>query len=459
MNPKDNTPRPFLIIFTAVVIVALLSLLPWSRLTGGFIKDYNLLADLFPSAQTEATADAGNEVIDPEYVKAVEEMKRQQPDTAKTAKTAPDSLALPVYNEHTEEPSAKARIDGMMVIEDYTAAADGLQKVKKALASGNARIAVMGDSYIEGDILTQDIRSQLQSKYGGRGVGFVPGHSVASGFRRTIRQSDTGLTPHTMQKSHSSKYFNITGEYFTANGPAKVSYKSSRKWDVSRLLYIAPAEGTITFRTDTSEFIVDIVPGEQVQQYRLPERTGLFEMEINCPGLVYLGSWLEGNGGIGVDCMSVRGNSGVNNRHLNADLASQMRQYVDYDLIILEYGINALTSEQTEYGHFGKILQQIVEKVRQCYPRAQIMIMGIGDRGQKFQGEVHSMPTAPAMVEAQRNAAIAAGCLFFDTREAMGGQDAIVDWKKRGIANSDYIHINSAGGKIIATEIVNALTR
>lgn len=458
MNTKDNTPKPFLIVITAIGIVAVLSFLPWSSMTGGFIKDFNLLSDLFPSAPTAvaATSGSGAEVLDPEYVKAVEEMKQQEPEAAQTPA---DTVVLPIYHEHTETPCPDARVDGQMVIEDYTEGGDGLQKVRKALASGNARIAVMGDSYIEGDILTQDVRSQLQSKYGGKGVGFVPGHSVASGFRRTVKQKDEGLTVHGMQQAPSSPYFNITGEYFTADGPAKVSYTSGRKWDVSRLLYVAPNTGTITFRTDTAEYVVDVVPSEEVQQYRLPERTGTFEMEIDCPGLVYLGAWLEGNGGIGVDCMSVRGNSGVNNRRLKPEFASQLRQYVDYDLIILEYGVNALTSEQADYGFFGKILQQMVAKVRQCYPKAQILIMGIGDRGQKFQGEVHSMLTAPAMVKAQREAAKAAGCLFFDTREAMGGQDAIVNWKKEGLANSDYIHINSAGGKKIATELVNALTR
>lgn len=456
MNTKDNKPRPFLIIATAILIVAALSFVPWSSLTGGYIKDYNLLSDLFPSAQTAVAATSGAEVLDPEYVKAVEEMKRETPQEQK--ETA-DTVALPIYKEHTETPCPDARINGQMVIEDYTADGDGLKKVQNALASGNARIAVMGDSYIEGDILTQDIRSQLQAKYGGRGVGFVPGHSVASGFRRTIKQKDEGLTVFGMQKAPSSPYFNLTGEYFTADAPAKVSYKSGKKWDVSRLLYVAPNEGTITFRTDTAEYVVEITPSDQLQQYRLPEHTGTFEMEIDCPGLVYIGSWLEGKGGIGVDCMSVRGNSGVNNRRLNQEFASQMRQYVDYDLIILEYGINALTSEQTQYGYFGKILQQMAERVRKCYPNAQILIMGIGDRGQKFQGEVHSMLTAPAMVKAQREAAKAAGCLFFDTREAMGGQDAIINWKNKGLANSDYIHINSAGGKKIATELVNALTR
>lgn len=456
MKRRYDKPKPFLIIFTAIAIVALLSLVPWSRLTGGFIKDYNLLADLFPSSEASATPTGGNEVVDPEYVSALEQMQQ-----ADSAEAKADTVALPVYQDHKEKPTQEARIDGQMVIEDYTHDGMGLQRVQRALASGNARIAVMGDSYIEGDILTQDLRSQLQSRYGGRGVGFVPGHSIAAGFRRTIRQTDNGLTIHGMQKAPSSPYFNISGEYFTAPGRAKVTYKSGGKerWDLSRLMYIAPNKGTITFRTDSSEYVVDVTPGEQVQHYSVAEPTGKFEIDINCPGLVFLGAWLEGNSGIGVDCMSVRGNSGINNRKLNVDLASQMRQHTDYDLIILEYGVNALTSKQQSYEHFGKMLQQSAERVRECYPNAQIMIMGIGDRGEKFQGEVHSMPTAPAMVDAQREAAKAAGCLFFDTREAMGGQDAIVEWKQRGLANSDYIHINSAGGKILATEIVNALTR
>ncbi len=454
MKRRYDRPKPFLIIVTAIAIVALLSLVPWSRMTGGFIKDYNLLADLFPPSEASAESAGGNEVVDPEYVNALEQMQQ-----ADSAKASVDTLALPAYEEHIEKPTQEARINGQMVIEDYTRDGNGLQRVQRALASGNARIAVMGDSYIEGDILTQDLRSQLQARYGGRGVGFVPGHSIAAGFRRTIRQTDNGLTIHGMQKAPSSPYFNISGEYFTAPSRAKVTYKSDSKWDVSRLLYIAPSAGTITFRTDSSEYVVNVEPGQQVQEYRLPEHTGKFEIDINCPGLVFLGSWLEGNSGVGVDCMSVRGNSGINNRKLNVDLASQMRQFTDYDLIILEYGVNALTSKQKNYEHFGKMLQESAERVRECYPNAQIMIMGIGDRGEKFQGEVHSMPTAPAMVEAQRQAAKAAGCLFFDTREAMGGQDAIVDWKNRKLANSDYIHINSAGGKVLATEIVNALTR
>ena len=36
------------------------------------------------------------------------------------------------------------------------------------------RIAFFGDSFVEGDILTADLREKLQLAYGGGGTGFAP---------------------------------------------------------------------------------------------------------------------------------------------------------------------------------------------------------------------------------------------------------------------------------------------
>ena len=45
---------------------------------------------------------------------------------------------------------------------------------EKLLAGEPVRIAFMGDSFVEGDILTADLRESLQETFGGGGVGFVP---------------------------------------------------------------------------------------------------------------------------------------------------------------------------------------------------------------------------------------------------------------------------------------------
>ena len=61
------------------------------------------------------------------------------------------------------------------------------------------------------------------------------------------------------------------------------------------------------------------------------------------------------------------------------------------------------------------------------------------------------------MVDAQRQAARRAHCLFWDTRAAMGGDGAIVAWASDGRANKDYIHLTHKGGKELATYLFNAL--
>lgn len=103
------------------------------------------------------------------------------------------------------------------------------------------------------------------------------------------------------------------------------------------------------------------------------------------------------------------------------------------------------------------MMGRVVNAVRASYPGAVIMLMGIGDRGQKQGTEVGSMTTAPAMVRAQREAARATGTLFWDTRSAMGGKNAVIDWHNRGLINSDYIHLNHKGGRELAKIFVKSL--
>ena len=69
---------------------------------------------------------------------------------------------------------------GMVCIEDYSdSTMRGMSRFYDALAQRASsrrpvRIAYFGDSFIEGDILTADLRAMLQSRFGGCGVGYVP---------------------------------------------------------------------------------------------------------------------------------------------------------------------------------------------------------------------------------------------------------------------------------------------
>ena len=53
---KDSSRHIFTVVATSMGILLLLSAVPWSRLTGNRIKDFNLFEDLIPSERTVASA-------------------------------------------------------------------------------------------------------------------------------------------------------------------------------------------------------------------------------------------------------------------------------------------------------------------------------------------------------------------------------------------------------------------
>lgn len=447
----------------AFIILLLLQAVPWGVLTGNRLKDFNLLGDLFPAEESydpiESSAAAA---VDPELQSFIEE-SAAEPE-AEEAEVAEITPAVP-DPQYAEAP----RVDGRVVLEDYSAGADGMASFREALASGRmVRVAVLGDSYIEGDILVQNLRSLFRGRFGGEGVGYMAMHSEFPGFRRSVRQSDSGwksVDVRTMRSSDSLRF--ISGEYCRAESArARTRFEgvarpdgSNASWSRSRFAFIAPDSGSVTLTIDgAGPQTFDCGEAGSFRMLSLDGPTSTFTVEVNAPGLRALGAWLDGTGaGVAVDCMSVRGNSGVGLRRTAGPLTASLSADVAYDLIVLEYGMNALSAEQTDYSGYGAGMVGAIGRLRELYPSASIILMGVGDRGVKEGTTVKSLPTCRALVDAQRSAARRCGVNFFDTRAAQGGENAVVDWRKRRLVNADYIHLSHDGGAALAEELFFAI--
>lgn len=480
MNPKNNkhtTAKVALIVLIAIFIVAGVSCLPLRKWSGGRIKDFNLLSDILPLSEDSTYVKDGAEIVDPELLR----LQQQGEQAAAIAQhdelfgagqepaggwTPADTVRPYVDPDTIVQPVKHNRVGNLVAIEDYTTGNRGLRALKTAIADKSkvARIAVVGDSYIEGDIFTQDLRDKLQDTYGGEGVGYMSMHSDFPGFRRSVKQGGTGWNTFDPNKKAKNIFLGLSEHYSTPTGPANATYQGTSalnhtgNWSSSQFIFIAPDNTTVSTSTDGTTWTDHTIAGsERVQCLSIEAQTSDFQLKTSDKSLIALGVWLDGANGIAVDCMSSRGFSGVTLLRVNPALCRAMSKVIDYDLIILEFGINAMTSSQTDYSLYSRKMVEVINHVRTCYPRADILLMGIGDRGEKHGSEVHSMRSAPFMVEAQREAARKAHCLFWDTREAMGGQDAIVAWSKAGKANKDYIHMTHKGGEELATLLFNAL--
>jgi hypothetical protein len=91
-------------------------------------------------------------------------------------------------------------------------------------------IAYFGDSMIEGDLITMDLRSMLQKRFGGKGVGFMPMTSITAGFRSTIKHefNDLWLTSNFNEKTVKGKSLGWSGYCFTAPQGASTTFRKAK---------------------------------------------------------------------------------------------------------------------------------------------------------------------------------------------------------------------------------------
>lgn len=460
---QHRPQKLFVIIFTALAVLSVLSICPWGKWTNGALKDFNLLGDILPQAAVVNEAMSDN--IDPELLEFAQE---QELAADSMVTQAMEAVADTVVNVPADDFKAP-RKNGSVVIEDYSADGSGIAELKSKLqgaADAKMRIAMVGDSYIEGDIFSQDIRSSLQDLYGGSGVGYVGAFSQFPGFRQSVTQTSDNWDEMEIKNMKNDNLRTILGRYHTAAvANSKVKFRGSSKiahagsWDNTMVLFVAPHSGEITFTgTDNTSEACQVEGSQDIQCVALSTTCTNIEISSDILGLKVLGIWLEGNTGVVLDNISLRGNSGISHRRLSESATAAMRRWVDYDLIILEFGLNALSAGQKDYTSYCKAMIEVVNNLKNLYPQVQILIMGVGDRGTKSGAEFISMKTIPAMVRAQREVARRTGSLFYDTREAMGGEGASLDWHKRKLLNSDFVHLNHKGGKELADIFIESLS-
>ena len=102
------------------------------------------------------------------------------------------------------------------------------------------RIAYFGDSFIEADILTGDLRKMLQKRFGGSGVGYVPVTTRIAGFRRSVRQSFGGWGSHSITDSvrFDRSLQDLSNHYFIPSPGAFVELKGDTS-SVSSCYFVA----------------------------------------------------------------------------------------------------------------------------------------------------------------------------------------------------------------------------
>ena len=373
------------------------------------------------------------------------------------------------------KPRDKAQI---FLLEDSNGGLDhfyeALWHTEKKDPGAITRITHYGDSPTTADLITGDIRAQLQARFGNAGHGFILLAKPWAWYdHRGATPSGSGweIQPSTQFRSKDG-FYGLGGVIFNAKSEAhsKIEFKDAglTRFDIYYLTQ--PAGGSVTVSSgdqQLAEFSTaadDRAPG--FEPFTTPEPVKTLEISAAAPSRLFGLTAERANPGIVYDTIGLNGASITvlsnmfNEKHWVAEL-----RHRNPNLLVINYGTNEADFASFVDKQYEGALREAIRRVRTALPSASILIMSPMDRGKHEGADIVTMDTIPRIVATQKRVAEETGCGFFDTFDAMGGAGTMARWYTRSprLVSADLIHPIPAGGKIIADvfakEIESGLAR
>ena len=409
--------KPYQVLIFIAVVMGLLGVLYWAFPEGKLLKTEHL-ADSEPSMDIDTLAE------------------------------------FPVFaEEDTIVPETPKPIIPKVVVDSTTDSRVFLQAFYASLAQSSERtIRVLhyGDSQIEEDRMTQQIREVLQARYGGKGVGLMPlAQTIPT---RTVKQE-----------------LRMNGRFtMPANGPRRYLVYGPKPTQRTDGLY--GVMGQVTVMNDSlvkgSEDVTAIC--KPIVKTALYERWKVFAdssvhytfagdtVLLSGKGAVY-GLSQESKTGIIVDNVPMRGCLGLVFTKIDSEQLRTFYSEENVKLIIMQFGGNAIPSNQNPgtISAIVKGLREQVQYLKACAPEASILFIGPSDMLTQIDGEWQTYPMVPYMDKLLRKMALEENIAYFSLFRWMGGAGSMMRWQEVGLAGSDGVHFMRSGARKAGNAVVN----
>lgn len=480
MNLKNSTLRAwFLTLFVTMGIIGA-GFIPAAEIFGITLQPVDILSDIKEPSEGAVEYEADIERLEMELAALAEASDTIAIDTLPELppvryewladKRAGYERRVPTIERL--KPDTTHRI---IAIEDYdTLSTTRFERLVEKLASGeDVRIAFMGDSFVEGDILTSDLRSELQQSFGGRGVDFVPCDIPFATARRSVKRSASGWSSYSVMKPKSAPeslrdLFFVSGYISEGKAGAKVRWQSTDIFPTidscsrARILLVSrDTSRVVVTLNDTLSHEVEIAGDERLREIYIEAPYKSLSMRVAEGKVVCYGASLEGDGGVAVDNFSVRSNNGHAIFGTGAQINRQAHDMLSYDLVVLQYGLNIMMPGQRNFSKYRDQLRDMIAYTERCFPNAAILVLGVSDRWIKDEetGRFKPIGSVDALTRHQRAAADSSRVAFWNTSEAMADLGGMPAFVRNGWAAGDYTHLNYAGGRRIAESLARSIRK
>ena len=347
-----------------------------------------------------------------------------------------------------------------------------LNKLEKPL-----RILHFGDSQLEGDRISGVIRENLQTLFGGCGVGFIPISETNTG-RLNVLKKERGWERYQVfgkgRKGTHSKY-GFLGYYYRIGKDSLIKkhasielrknwryFKKAQDFETFSVLY-GNAKDSFQFKlnNDTGILAMGNLAKTNYVNQKIWQVDGFNQGEIslsfnalNSPD--FYGISLDCKQGIALDNIALRGSSGTEFTRMNKEYLTQQLKGLNVGLIIYQFGLNVVGAELKSYKYYENKIYGQLKLLKEILPDASILVISVTDA---CKNEEESFAYIDRVRDAQKLAAKRANCSFWDLYEVMGGKLSMPSWVNASpsLAEKDFMHFNVRGSKVVGKKLFNAI--
>lgn len=327
------------------------------------------------------------------------------------------------------------------------------------------RIAYLGDSMIEGDLISQTLRKLLQQKFGGNGVGYVPITSLVSYFRQSLKHS---FSPNWIETNFKNKITSaplfLSGRVYNSKGYNWVEYEDKT---ISYPIKSSFNKYLITgYKPTNAQILVNkayaAIPSNKPINKLLVDNSiqPKIKIETSDTQLPFYGVSFESSEGIILDNLSFRGLAGFEYNAIDTGFLKAINETLEYDLIILQFGVNVLNlPTNNQFGWYQKNMINTITRLKYCFPNADFLLIGAADKAFKYKTGYSTAIGMDSLISAQQKIAFDTEIAFYNTYTNMGGFNSIIKWANQNpsLAAKDYTHLSFKGADVLGKSIYDAI--
>lgn len=379
----------------------------------------------------------------------------------------PLQVELPAISMTQHDPEVVPPVvDGERLVPFYAKVA----RLLRGKADDHLRIGVYGDSNLTMDYTTGRMRRVLQGMYGDAGHGFVA--LARPWWAYTHMDVQHGMWGSWEPYCYSTDP--VPDRLYGIGGMASEStYSGASAW-VQTALDSSPIGRTASRfevfflrRSGYGDVHVEVDGVRLASAKSDAEETSLGHLRVDVDDAPHKARFLAGDNGrvrlLGavlerhlaqpsfvVDSFGIGAGNSRSLAGTNEALNREMLAKRGYDLIIFLNGANdGFTLKDTP-----DALKRVIANHRQVLPDTPVLIVSPADRGKNRTFHFTRQAVEQRKVIAKDNETA-----FWSLWEAMGGEGSMARFKHRGLARSDYIHWNEAGGAWAGDRLTYALWR